>query len=262
MNLNNNNHNNNHKNCGFAEDAAAFLYGEIEKREKVNFETHLAKCDSCVEEFADFTMLRSGIADWKMKNFDVLATPVIEIPYEQTVEIKTETVSWFDSLKNLLTFSPAMATVAAAIVLALFAGLGFLIFSSNTEELASNQIEKIEVAPPVIENKISDEKSSVKPDVAETNEDLPETNTGNNGKTAPEIITKKVSDKPQPVKIASETPNKIKNIEPKRKSDNLKTTEENSPVQAQKLPKLNTLPDDEEVNELSLSDLLADVDSK
>ena len=257
MNLNNNN--NDHKHCGFAEDAAAYLYDEIENVRKVNFETHLAKCDSCAEELACFAMLRKGIADWKSNSFDVLAIPVIEIPYEQIIETKTETVSWFDSLKNLLTFSPAMATVAAAVVLALFAGFGFMIFNSNTVEVASNQIEKPETAPPLIENK----NSELPADAAETRTDLPEVKTENNNESAPEITKKKVREKPHPVKIASETPNKIKKVEPKRKSDNLKQTEENLPVQAQqKLLKLNTLPDEEEVDGLSLSDLLADVDSK
>ena len=135
---------NNHKNCSFGEDAAAYLYNELEKGAKVNFEVHLAKCDSCADEIAEFTALRSGIADWKMKSFDVLATPVIEIPYQKpapSVEIRTEKISWFDSLKNALTFSPAMATIAAVMVLALF-GISYLIFNSSGEEYASNQATK------------------------------------------------------------------------------------------------------------------------
>ena len=178
MNLNNN------KNCSFVEDAAAYLYGEIENRDKVSFETHLAKCDSCAEEIAGFTSLREGIADWKMKSFDVLATPVIEIPFEKdapTIEIQTEKVSWFDSLKNALTFSPAMATIAAAIVLALFAGVGFLILNSNSQEVASNTIDKLKVAPPpTIKEKTSEtESKSVSdelpaPDVAKNENNLPE----------------------------------------------------------------------------------------
>lgn len=260
MNLNNNN--NNHKNCGFGEDTAAYLYDELENRKKVNFETHLAKCNSCAEEIAGFTMLREGIADWKMKNFDVLATPVIEIPYEKhapTVEIQTEKISWFDSLKNALTFSPTMATVAAAIVLALFGGISYLALNSNGVELASNRTVKTEVVPsPVIADKkpdseIKDNNKSVEfppPEIAE------------NEKGLPEITETRVSAKPQPVKIASEMPKKVKTVEPKRKSDNVKTIEETSPIQAQKMPKLNTLPDEEEVDELNLSELLADVDAK
>ena len=84
----------------------------------------------------------------------------------------------------------------------------------------------------------------------------------NDIESAPEITETKVSEKPQPTKIASETPKKIRTVEPKRKSVVVKTIEETSPVQAQKMPKLNTLPDNEEVDELSLSDLLADVDAK
>ena len=79
----------------------------------------------------------------------------------------------------------------------------------------------------------------------------------------PTIIKTKVSEKPQPVTIAKETPKKVKTVEPKRKSNDTKTIEEITPVQAQnKLPKLNTLPDDEEIEELRLSDLLSDADSK
>ena len=258
MNLNNNN--NNHKNCDFGEDAAAYLYGELEKQAKLNFETHLAKCDSCAEEIADFTALRSGIADWKMKSFDVLATPVIEIPYQKSapsVEIRTEKISWFDSLKNALTFSPAMATIAAAVVLAVF-GISYLVLNSRGEEYASNQITKTEVtASPVIADKkpdsiIEEIEKSVEPDTPEVVEN----------ESAPAITKTKVSEKPQPVTIAKETPKKVKPVEPKRKLNDVKTIEENSPIQAQKLPKLNTLPDDEEIEELRLSDLLSDADSK
>lgn len=260
--------NNNHKNCGYGEDAAAYLYDELETREKVNFETHLAKCNSCADEIGDFATLRSGIAGWKMKNFDVLATPVIEIPYEKSapfVEIRTEKISWFDSLKNALTFSPAMAAIAAAIILALFGSIIYLTFNSNGEELASNINIKDEVVTlPAIENQKPELKveENRKPNNS-TAPEVVENKTNNENESTPAIIKTKVPEKPQSVTVAREIPKKIKTSKLKRKSDNVKTIEENSPVQAQtKLPKLNTLPDEEEVNELSLSDLLADVDAK
>jgi hypothetical protein len=265
------NNNNNHKICGFAEDAAAYLYGEIGKREKVNFETHLAKCNSCAEEIAGFASLREGIADWKMKSFDALATPIIEIPYEKhapTVEIRTEKISWFDSLKNSLTFSPAMAMIAATIILALFGGISYLVLNSNGEELASNQTVTNEfISSPVIADKKpdsevkEDEKSNnfTAPEVAENTPDK----TDNKNGSVPTIINTKVPEKRQNVTVAEEKPKNIKIVVPNRKSDKVKNIEETSPVQAvQKMPKLNTLPDNEELNELSLSDLLADVDAK
>lgn len=257
--------NNNHKNCGFGEDAAAYLYNEIETREKLNFETHLANCVSCADEIAEFTRLRSGIADWKLNSFDVLATPVIEIPYEKpapVVDVQTEKISWFDSLKNALTFSPAFATIAAVMILALF-GIGYLVLDSSGEEYAGNIKPKNEVVnSPVVADRKSDavmeeNEKSIEPVAPEVAKDNVEDN-----ESAPQVIEKKSSEKPRPVTIAKETPKKVKTAEPKRKPNDVKI-EETAPIQAQqKMPKLNTLPDDEEVEELRLSDLLSDADSK
>lgn len=259
MNLNNNN--NNHKNCGFGKDAAAYLYNELETREKINFETHLAKCDSCAEEIGGFTALRSEIADWKMKSFDILATPVIEIPYEKSaplIETQPEKISWFDSLKNALIFSPAFATIAAVMILALF-GISYLIFNSGGEEYAYNGTANAVVNSPVTVDKKPDFISEETKKSAET--DVPEIAKDN--ESAPEITKTKFLEKPQPVAIVKETPKKVKPVETKRRSNNKIKIEENSPVQAQtKLPKLNTLPDEEEIEELRLSDLLGDADSR
>lgn len=268
--------NNNHKNCGFGEDAAAYLYNELEKGANVNFETHLAKCDSCADEIAEFTVLRSGIVDWKMKSFDVLTTPVIEVPYEKpapSVEIRTEKISWFDSLKNALTFSPAFATITAVMILALF-GISYLMFISSGEDYTSNGATKNGVVnSPVIADKKSasvieeDKKSkslteenekSVEPNAPEVAKDNVE-----NNESVPTIIKTKSPEKPQPITVAKETPKKVKPVELKRKSNDVKPMEENFPIQAQqKMPKLNTLPDEEEIVELRLSDLLGDADSE
>ncbi len=261
--------NNNHKNCGFAEDAAAYLYDELETPAKIKFETHLAKCDSCAEEFADFISLREGIADWKMKDFDALFTPVIEIPYEKhaatTVKIRTEKLSWLDSIKNVLTLSPVMATIAATIVLAFFGTVSYMVLNSDGNEIAANiNVEKVTKSQTVEDKKPEIAENPVKTSDKEIAEnDLPKTDIEEESEP---IITKtKIYEKPQSVKIANETQTKVKTVvpKPKPKPEKGKIIKENTPFQAQKLPKLNTLPDEEEeVDELSLSDLLADVDSK
>lgn len=264
MSLDNNNHH--HKACGFAEEAVAYLYGEIEASRKHKFESHLAKCESCADELEHFTALRSGIGAWK-NQFDKLPTPVFEVSYNTSARtVETEKPSFFDSLKNFLSFSPALATVAAAIVFAMLIGFGFLIFNSGThEELAANEKAVQNEVPEIIEEIPS-------PFDEEKNQDPPAPETASNETNAPENVGEKIPapkkteqrtvNRPRPQTVAVNTPKAVKKDAPKPKTRAPRSIEENSPVQAQKLPKLNTLPDDEETDELRLSDLLSDLDAK
>jgi hypothetical protein len=69
-------------NCEFAPEIIDFLYGELNGESKNAFQTHLRNCSECAGEIEDFSDIRFSIRDWKAAEFDNLATPKIEIPYE------------------------------------------------------------------------------------------------------------------------------------------------------------------------------------
>ena len=121
--------------CTFAEQLAAYLYDEISDTEKGVFETHLQSCRICTNELTDFGALHSSIVEWRDNDFAVLQTPVFVLPALR--EIVEEKRSWFESLREFFTISPARATFASLAALILLAGLlWFASGSFNHEELA------------------------------------------------------------------------------------------------------------------------------
>jgi hypothetical protein len=118
--------------CSFAEKTVEYIYDEMNGETKAEFETHLAKCNSCADELAGFGIVRSQVADWKLKEFSPMTTPLIELPIVQTVENTQVKRGWFESFRNLAMLSPAWMTQTAAFAaLAICVGLGLYIFTSN-----------------------------------------------------------------------------------------------------------------------------------
>ena len=58
--------NNNHiSKCIYSAEIIAYLYGEIAKKEKSAFETHLPNCSNCTDELADFAFARFSVQEWR-----------------------------------------------------------------------------------------------------------------------------------------------------------------------------------------------------
>jgi hypothetical protein len=116
--------------CSFAEEIIEYIYDEMNGEMKASFETHLAKCNSCADELAGFGIVRSQVSNWKLSEFSPLATPVTQLPVEQTegTQIKRR---WFDNLRDLVMLSPAWKTQTAAFAtLVICFGLAYFVINN------------------------------------------------------------------------------------------------------------------------------------
>ena len=149
-------------NCNFAEPLISYLYGEINGAEKVEFETHLESCAACYNELAEFGLARSAVQEWRSIEFEKLATPLFEIPANKTESLTAaRPQSWFAGLSALLSFKPALAMSALAVIIGLF---GFAVFVSNfkgASEMAKKSGEQNVMLPnvsPTIEKTVEQPK--------------------------------------------------------------------------------------------------------
>ena len=114
--------NGNNANCGFADEIVSYIYDESGEVERRKFETHLAGCSTCTDEFAAISNARFSVFEWQKEEFAQLPTPKIVIPYARdAVRDQADSPGFFASLGAFLTF-PRFAAAAGAIVLGV--GLG------------------------------------------------------------------------------------------------------------------------------------------
>lgn len=119
--------NDNYKNisCEHADGIVSYLYGEMPASDRNVFETHLAQCGSCTDEFAGISLARYSVYEWNKLEFAEMATPRIVIPYDIDVAF-----SWFDKLRAALSFGHGLPTAGAAIA-AVAIAFGLVMFGSN-----------------------------------------------------------------------------------------------------------------------------------
>lgn len=155
--------NNNHKTkvdlpCAFADALVAVLYDEATDAERRKFELHLADCESCIEEFAAFGAVKTGIGEWRDAEFLPLATPEIVLPtIEKPVVVTTENTPWLDRVREILFpatggWQGATALAALTICAALIAVFGFLMLNAPNDTVANANIKKspvVETSPSV-----------------------------------------------------------------------------------------------------------------
>ena len=121
--------------CSFSEDAVLYLYGELPDAECALFESHLLDCTACTDEFAAMASARYEVYDWKKIEFDPIATPRFEIPFDEPVDA----ASWTDRIRYAFGRGwaiPGLAVAGLAVV-SIFA-LTFLLFSGETNDVASS----------------------------------------------------------------------------------------------------------------------------
>ncbi|MBK8467223.1 MAG: hypothetical protein IPL32_15505 [Chloracidobacterium sp.] len=131
--------NNGKTNCPFEDEIVSYMYDEMVGVERSQFETHLADCTVCTDDFAAISEARFSVFEWQKEEFNHLPTPEIVIPYEprQKFVEQSESVGLWAGLRGWLQPLP----LAAVAGLVLFLGVGFLMLrSTGTSELpiASN----------------------------------------------------------------------------------------------------------------------------
>lgn len=138
--LNNNNHN---SSCEFSAEIVSYLYNESSVAARNKFETHLANCGVCTDEFATISNARFSVFEWQKDEFAHLLTPEIVIPYaRKRPEPETvATVGFLSGFRGLLSVLSSPSTVSVAAALAVCLGLGFLAltyFGRGDQQIAAN----------------------------------------------------------------------------------------------------------------------------
>ena len=263
------NSDNHKKTCEFAEESVAYLYGELDDAQSAEFGLHLKTCSSCADELKTFSSIHCSIQNWKSAKFDVLSTPVIQLPAHSQHKSGAEAAvssSWLTNLRERFSFS--FGWVQAGAFAALLIGLAFglyFIASSGKEELASNKTGKqtiTEISPSsnneVAKIKESDSGSqsvndsgkseNIKSNISieKVDESISVTKKSTTGKVSTIRKNSEVKESPkQPLN---------------RKNKAAETYANAAPVNNRNLPKLNNLPEEAEDVDLRLADLLAEID--
>ncbi|MEO6655727.1 MAG: hypothetical protein ABIO36_06550 [Pyrinomonadaceae bacterium] len=128
------------KDCEFADEIVSYIYCEVGVAERTVFETHLANCPVCTDEFAAISDARFSIFEWRKEEFDSLSTPQIVIPYAAKGRADEENVQMglLAGLRGLFGAARLPVTVAALLLLCL--GLGFVAMNylGGDQQLAAN----------------------------------------------------------------------------------------------------------------------------
>lgn len=228
--------------CSSLEELVEYLYDEMNVREKLVFETHLADCDVCTAEFAEVSFARLDVYEWHRDEFVELATPRIVIPYGEAGKVGLiEAIrAFFASPVGWATAGGSFAAVAIA------AGIWFM-------SLGNVEVSKSEADLPVVT--VNDTRPESRPQpVAELEDDsdnFPE----------PELpLTTRVKAEAKPEIVRTPAKKDVKS-----NSRPIKTRDEpKQPVQARRnvaAPRLNDFEDEDDTT-LRLGDLLADVDTR
>lgn len=133
------------------------MYGEIDSVECGSFETHLAECTRCTDDFAAISNARFSVFEWRKQEFDRLATPIISIPALAKSPISAGAeLGWFGTLAGLLAFVRSPMVVATALLVCL--GVGFIAVSyfRSSESLIATGSE-VEV-PTIADDNATDKK--------------------------------------------------------------------------------------------------------
>ena len=240
--------NGNKKECGFSDEIVAYIYDEIGQVERRKFESHLAGCTSCTDEFAGISNARFSVFEWRREEFAHLLTPETVIPYAAKKR-EIETVGFFGGLRDLLTLSgwPSAVMVAGAVVICI--GLGFVVMNyvGSGPQVAENK-------KPVVNEKAVPPAQSFdeQKDVAASPTTPLEKDLNPNGTTITATSKPTPDREIRPVRASAE-PRKVreKNLTASRLS------EQASIQQKRKVPALTAYDDDDDKS-LRLADLFGE----
>lgn len=120
--------------CQHAESIVPYLYQEMAESDASVFETHLAGCSSCTDEFAAVADARFCVYEWHKEEFVPLATPHFVVPSGAP-----ERIGVLGQLAAILA-RPSFAFAGATAVLLLLALFAVSFFRSAEEQVASNTV--------------------------------------------------------------------------------------------------------------------------
>jgi anti-sigma factor RsiW len=136
----------NDKICGQEDQLLSYLYedGTVASREE--FESHLAECEACTDEFAAVSLARFSVYEWHKEEFVPMPTPQIVIPYD------AKPVSIWAGLREAFSFNWATASLAAASLLVIAAFGAYVVSIDNAGVAEVNLANVNNVAAPTPAN--------------------------------------------------------------------------------------------------------------
>lgn len=145
--------------CPLTDEIVSYIYGEIDGVERNGFETHLADCVECTDDFAAISNARFSVFEWRKEEFDQLASPSILIPeLAKSAVLVDKDAGWFGALAGVLSFARSPLAAAALLLGAL--GVGFIALAYFTDA-AALVATNTDVRLPVVENNEPEDKGPV-----------------------------------------------------------------------------------------------------
>ncbi len=143
--------------CARAGELVAYLYGEANEAETIDFKTHLHACHSCRTELAAFGEVRESIGEWREQALHPMISHAMQAntaTEQRTIRVLPKR-SALAALREFFTLSPMWlrgATGFAALLLIALLIITTLHFFKRTEPtLAERQAQPVE---PVKEEKV------------------------------------------------------------------------------------------------------------
>lgn len=118
--------------CESAEDIVPYLYQEMAENEVNVFETHLAECSSCTDEFAAVADARFSVYEWHKEEFVPLATPHFTVPSDVPARIGV-----YAQIAAIFA-RPSFAFAGAVSILLVLTLAAFNLFRPTEPQIASN----------------------------------------------------------------------------------------------------------------------------
>jgi len=127
--------------CNEGNELIAFLYGELNEAESQAFQHHMDGCNSCSEELAAFSNIRSSVVAWRDESLGTIVTPAT-LPYAVVSDLKRDKPSALAALREFFNLSPVWlkgAVAFATLLFCLLAGLAVARLRNNpAAPVASN----------------------------------------------------------------------------------------------------------------------------
>ena len=228
-------------NCKYSNEIVPYMYGELATSATTEFESHLVDCQTCTDEFAALSAARYEVYDWKKLEFDPLATPAIEISFEEVVAI-----SWVEKLRSAFSASWAMPAAAFAGVAIIIGLLGVFVVSRDS---GNGVVARSETSIPANDNtnapKSAPSINVSQPDRSARAETEP-------SQSVPRWTVVSDSTSRRPVRTQPAVAPRSTNL---RTKDSRTTT-----AQTPSVPRLNDFAEEED-NSLRLTELFEDIDT-
>lgn len=130
--------------CGQENELLSYLYEDGSTASREAFESHLAECEVCTDEFAAISLARFSVYEWHKEEFVPMPTPRIVIPYEE------KPVSIWAGLREAFSFNWATASLAAASLFVVAAFGAYVVSMNNAgeEKAVANNVNTVAVPTP------------------------------------------------------------------------------------------------------------------